>query len=175
MAIAPLGYGSREHPAISRIGVAYDAEPEAVRALGLATDLARTLHAELRLVSVIPLLDLALRPERIGPTEDRYREIIRNRFERLLADAVEQMPTDVQVDSVLLEGMPAKDIADQGVELDLLVMGSRGYGPIRRTLLGGVAREVVTLSPCPVMVLPRSAGEGGSGSRPAHDGASVNI
>ena len=54
-------------------------------------------------------------------------------------------------------------------------MGSRDYGPVRRTLLGGVARDVVTLAPCPVMVLSRSAGEGGSGSSRAHDGNSAIV
>ena len=68
-----------------------------------------------------------------------------------------------------LNGDPAREIAAQGVELDLLVLGSRGYGPLRRTLLGGVARDVVTLAPCPVIVLPRSSAEV-SEAREARDG-----
>ena len=48
------------------------------------------------------------------------------------------VPAGVNVRSVLLEGDPAREIAAQGVELDLLVLGSRGYGPLRRTLWAGL-------------------------------------
>ena len=41
--------------------------------------------------------------------------------------------------------------------LDLLVMGSRAYGPTRAVLLGGVSRKVTARSSCPVLVLPRGA------------------
>ena len=43
------------------------------------------------------------------------------------------------------------------VSLDLLVMGSRAYGPHRAVLLGGVSRRVIADSKCPVVVLPRGA------------------
>ena len=48
--------------------------------------------------------------------------------------------------------------------LDLLVIGSRGYGPVRRTLLGGVSAEVTRTSACPVLVVPRGAAARGAGS-----------
>jgi nucleotide-binding universal stress UspA family protein len=38
--------------------------------------------------------------------------------------------------------------------LDLLVMGSRGYGPIGRVLLGGVSNRVIRSAACPVEVVP---------------------
>ena len=37
----------------------------------------------------------------------------------------------------------------------LLVCGSRGYGPLRSVLLGGVSRGLVDGAHCPVLVLPR--------------------
>jgi len=39
--------------------------------------------------------------------------------------------------------------------LDLLVCGSRGYGPQRAVLLGGVSRRVAAEARCPVIVLAR--------------------
>lgn len=39
--------------------------------------------------------------------------------------------------------------------VDLLVTGSRGYGPLRTVLLGGTWRHIVDHVPCPVLVIPR--------------------
>jgi len=157
VAIAPNGYGRREHPEIARIGVAYDGEPESRMALRSAVDLARQYDAELRVIAVTPTLTDEVSPGRIGHTKAGYLEVLRGRVSRRLAAGMAEVPAGVEATSVLLEGDPAREIAAQGVELDLLVLGSRGYGPLRRTLLGGVAREVVKLAPCPVIVLPRSA------------------
>jgi nucleotide-binding universal stress UspA family protein len=53
-------------------------------------------------------------------------------------------------------GDPAAALANEGVELDLLVVGSRAYGPLRRTVVGEVSHEVMRSAPCPVVVVPRS-------------------
>jgi nucleotide-binding universal stress UspA family protein len=44
--------------------------------------------------------------------------------------------------------------------VDLLVLGSRGYGPVRRTLLGGSSDRIVHAAVCPVIVVPRDVHEG---------------
>ena len=47
--------------------------------------------------------------------------------------------------------------ADRGVpDLDLLVVGSRSYGPLGAVLLGAVTRRLIHLAECPVMVVPRT-------------------
>ena len=60
--------------------------------------------------------------------------------------------------------------------LDLLVCGSRGYGPVRAVLLGGVSRRLTAEAQCPVIVVPRGwtasldgahGGLGGIGGRRA--------
>jgi nucleotide-binding universal stress UspA family protein len=55
------------------------------------------------------------------------------------------------------EGDPADVLASRSHELDLLVVGSRGYGPVRHALLGGVSGELMRIAACPVLVVPRSA------------------
>lgn len=40
-------------------------------------------------------------------------------------------------------------------DVDLLVLGSRSYGPLERVLLGSVSRAVVNNAHCPVLVVPR--------------------
>jgi nucleotide-binding universal stress UspA family protein len=59
---------------------------------------------------------------------------------------------------VILGPDPASVIVDavRG-QSDLLVLGSRAYGPVRRALLGSVSTATVRHAACPVLVTPRSA------------------
>ena len=45
--------------------------------------------------------------------------------------------------------------ADEGV--DLMVMGSRGYGAVKGVLLGSVSMQLMRACPCPLYVVPRGA------------------
>jgi hypothetical protein len=38
-------------------------------------------------------------------------------------------------------------------------VGSRAYGPVRRVLLGSVAKQLVRSAPCPLIVTPRGMRE----------------
>ncbi len=51
---------------------------------------------------------------------------------------------------------PAEVLAERSADLDLLVVGSRNYGPVRRALIGSVAAEVMRTATSPVLVVPRS-------------------
>ena len=53
---------------------------------------------------------------------------------------------------------PPSALAEAASDLDLLVLGSRGYGPVKGTLLGSVSARVMAAAACPVMVIPRGAG-----------------
>ena len=56
---------------------------------------------------------------------------------------------------LLLEGPVVDALADLKPEdTDLLVCGSRGYGPARRVLLGGVSARLLRTARGPVMVVP---------------------
>jgi nucleotide-binding universal stress UspA family protein len=46
-------------------------------------------------------------------------------------------------------------ICDAAAGFDLLVVGSRGYGPLGRLLTGSVSRGIVHHSEVPVVVVPR--------------------
>ncbi len=52
-------------------------------------------------------------------------------------------------------GDPAAVLAQQGAELDLLVVGSAAFGRARAALSGEVSHEVMRTAPCPVIVVPR--------------------
>lgn len=44
--------------------------------------------------------------------------------------------------------------------LDLLVIGSRDYGPVGRLVHGSVARQLLSHTRCPLLILTRAAREG---------------
>jgi nucleotide-binding universal stress UspA family protein len=58
-------------------------------------------------------------------------------------------------ESLVLVGLPEPQLADQSPHADLFVVGSRGYGPHRRVLLGSVSGRLVRNAACPVLVVPR--------------------
>jgi nucleotide-binding universal stress UspA family protein len=55
-----------------------------------------------------------------------------------------------------LEGDPMRALAAASRELDLLIAGSRSYGPLGAVLLGAVTRRLVTSAACPLMLVPRT-------------------
>jgi nucleotide-binding universal stress UspA family protein len=150
LAVAPNGYRKHEPPAVTRLGVGYDGREEAKGALELAVDLARQLGAELRLITVAPSGEDFV-PS--GPVAKAMREELSSELEA----AASGLADDLTVEPVLRYGHPARELASQGAELDLLVIGSRSYGPLRRVLLSSVAAELIELASCPVIVLPRAS------------------
>ena len=75
--------------------------------------------------------------------------------DRVLRDAVERVPDDVSVTSVLTEEPIRKAILKRVEEgrHDLVVMGSRGRGAVRSAVLGSVSHYVLHHSPVPVLVV----------------------
>jgi nucleotide-binding universal stress UspA family protein len=61
----------------------------------------------------------------------------------------------VQASSRLLDGDPAGVLIGQSDQLDLLIVGSPGYGPMRSVVLGSVSRTLAREAACPVIVVPR--------------------
>jgi nucleotide-binding universal stress UspA family protein len=59
------------------------------------------------------------------------------------------------VDQVTEMGNPAQVIIDRGVDADLIVVGVRGHGTFRSTLLGSVSHTVTLHASCPVVVVRR--------------------
>jgi nucleotide-binding universal stress UspA family protein len=50
-----------------------------------------------------------------------------------------------------------EELADRSRDLDLLVVGSRSHGPVRRVLLGSTSTRLVREAACPLLILPRGA------------------
>jgi nucleotide-binding universal stress UspA family protein len=63
--------------------------------------------------------------------------------------------TTFKVHEELLEGSEAEAILStaENNQVDLIVMGTRGFGAVKGLLVGSVSRKVIHLSNCPVMVV----------------------
>ena len=159
VAVAPRGMRERsaEIP-LRKIGVAYVDSPEAREALRVASGLAARTGASLRLYTVV-----APRAEIFAPVvgrdaEEAFLKTVREDTRAALDAALASLPEGVEADYELLEGDVVDELAalDER-EVDLLVAGSRGYGPVRRVLLGGVARRLIRRAACPLVIVPRGA------------------
>jgi nucleotide-binding universal stress UspA family protein len=78
-------------------------------------------------------------------------------LQRRLDDGLAELPEPVRGAALLLRGDPADELAGwaDAEQPDLLVVGSRGYGPAKRVLLGGVTSRLVRSTPCPILVVPK--------------------
>ena len=65
------------------------------------------------------------------------------------------VPDEVRATIHVVEGMPTEVLLQRSKQLDLLLVGSRGYGPFGRVLMGSVSTALVRECACPVIVTPR--------------------
>jgi nucleotide-binding universal stress UspA family protein len=160
VAVAPTGFAAKAHrPRV--IGVAYEGSESSETALREATALAAEFQASLKLITVVPPIELYWSAEPFGggiASGETIREQRRNGFRHTLEEAAERLPAEARAATVLLDGRPATVIADEAEKgIHLLVMGSRNYGPIRSVMVGSTAIELMRIAPCPVLVVPRGA------------------
>jgi nucleotide-binding universal stress UspA family protein len=151
--VAPAGYAQRGGR-LETIGVGYDGSPESRAALDLARTIAQAAGARLRILDIVkpPAHDglfAAHGPEWNEEARIR-RELAEARVQRAVADVGAVATGEV------IHGEPADELAFVGNSLDLLVTGSRNYGPIRRLTLGSTSSKLVHRAPCPVLVTTRS-------------------
>jgi nucleotide-binding universal stress UspA family protein len=161
VAVAPRGLREQPPAELATIAVAFLDTPEAHQALQAAAALAERAGARLRLVSVMPRPAEVLMPVLGRDAEEAFTATTREVFRGALDDALAGLGDRVQAGGELLEG----DVVDTLATLDrrdadLLVCGSRSYGPLRRVLLGGVSSRLLRRAALPLLVVPRS-GEAG--------------
>jgi nucleotide-binding universal stress UspA family protein len=156
LAIVPSGWTAGG--GLHTVGVAYADTPEGRLALSSAVALARRAGAKLRVLT-------AVKPHEIGkvagegPAKESTGYDVTGTesqdAERHIAAALGSDGGGVAVETDISAQDPADFLIAASANVDLLVCGSRGYGPRRAVLLGGVSRRVVAESACPVIVLAR--------------------
>lgn len=124
---------------LTHILVAYDGSLHSLAALDFAGDLAIRYGARVTVLNVI-----AEDTER-SPAEEHLRRA----DERLRSAGVDKIATMIDV------GAPAERIVAFAAtnDVDLIVMGRRGFGNLAGFLLGSISQQIVHLADCPVLTV----------------------
>lgn len=146
-----------------RILLAIDGSPGSDAAIDEVCRRPWPAESEVRVVTALfPLESLPLRgASRFPLTHDEIFEQQGWEAAKRLNDVarhVLQRASDLHVTPVLLEGRPKDVILDEAERwgADLIVVGSRGYGVLRRFFLGSVSLAVALNAPCSVEIVRRS-------------------
>jgi nucleotide-binding universal stress UspA family protein len=139
---------------MKKILVATDASEYSRRALKTALELARKYNAEVELLFVMQMpivYDSSVYSYIISP------EMIEKEGERALEVTLEGIDiSDVTLIKKKLQGKKPANVILEEVEnenIDLIVMGSHGYGAIAGSLLGSVSQKVLHGAKCPVLIV----------------------
>jgi nucleotide-binding universal stress UspA family protein len=157
VAIPPRGWRDRHGQELRRIGVAFVPTPDGQEALRVAAGFARRVDARLHVITVVAS-EAEVMSYRIGEDVERmYVTAAMEEFQRDLEAAVAELAPDVTSScEVLVGGNTVEALVGLGdTVFDALFMGSRGYGPIRRVLLGGVSARLMRQLEVPAVVVPR--------------------
>jgi nucleotide-binding universal stress UspA family protein len=159
VAVAPRGYRRREGAGLRRIGVAFVDTPDGREAVVHAADLAARSGLPLTLFSVVNVHINWFVPEAARPEEETVPVEVRKEYQEALDRALAGLPAGVLATGELLYGEVVDELSVVGERgVDLLVCGSRGYGPVRRVLLGTVSSGLLRQAAVPVLVVPRGDG-----------------
>ncbi|MBE2316066.1 universal stress protein [Solirubrobacter sp. CPCC 204708] len=162
VAVVPRGYGERP---LAAVGVGLLPTTDSRRALRAASALARAAGTPLSVLTVLRRspdpADAARFAASLAPLKAPWERgdaasILRAAIE---AAAREDEP-ELEVEPLVLVGDPTDTLLRASAQLDVLVLGSRAYGPPGVVLPGGAALGTLAGARCPVMVVPRAdAGE----------------
>jgi nucleotide-binding universal stress UspA family protein len=149
---------------IRKILVPVDFSSASHQAIKFALPLLRRFGAELHLVHVsapdVPLSGLAAMPIVLTETESADR--VRLHLKR----AAEKSAAELQTANIhALRGEAFEEICrlTRDIDIDLIVISTRGQTGFKHLLMGSTAERVVRHSPCPVLVLKPGTRERGNG------------
>ena len=155
VAVAPDGYAGREASEFHRFGVGFSDSEEGRTVLHLAQELADLVGGELEVIAGSGLSPALARYAFSSPSlpaveAELYAETKAN-LERIAGE----LGGRVQAHLETIRGDPSGVLIARSNDLDILMLGSRAYGPLRHVLLGSVSARVMREAHCPVLIVPR--------------------
>jgi nucleotide-binding universal stress UspA family protein len=159
--VVPSGYADTEHERpFGLVTAAVEGGDETKRVARVASRIARRAGASLRLVTVADI------PYTHGPAAagnlgyGSLKDVIGETLAKTLDEAAAAATASgAEVDTRIVDGAVPDAVARESEDSDLLVIGSRGYGPLRRVVLGSQTGKILNAARCPVLVVPRRAAE----------------
>lgn len=151
-AVAVASAGGAEREGIRRVGAAYEPTPSGAAALRAARELAADLGAETHAIRVVPQLPSAWLGAPLA-----YLELLAELPLHHAEETRDQLTALGGLTAHVAQGSPVRELIDFSAAVDVLVVGSRGYGPAARLLIGSTADGVTREAHCPVLVVPRPA------------------
>jgi nucleotide-binding universal stress UspA family protein len=137
------------------IVLATDGSPSAAKATSLAIELARETGAQVYVVAAwqTPLTIYASSPMLAGDDLDASEIERATEAARVAVDLARADGVDAK--SFVRNGEPAEMISQTAKNCDasLIVVGSHGWGPVRRLVFGSVSKALLHHAPCPVLVV----------------------
>jgi nucleotide-binding universal stress UspA family protein len=137
-----------------RVGAAYVDAPDGQAALEAATAIARAAAAHLRLLVVMRPRDAHVASMPVIPAAFDHDEARREDADTELRHGLQACGYP-DASGEVLEGETPGSLAAAASNHDLLVCGSRGFGPLRTVIMGGTSHALVRRAACPVLVVPR--------------------
>jgi nucleotide-binding universal stress UspA family protein len=146
-------------PQLQTVGVGEDGGPEAQAALALGAQLARAAGSRLLVRRVVEDRAPALTAEQWIALEDwDHNEVWADARQTALAEARAGCSNlGVHADVSATVGDPGYELRAFSDTVDLVVVGSRRWGPVARLVSGGVGETLVTDASCSILIVPRPA------------------
>ena len=136
---------------IRKILVPIDGSKSSFKGLDEAIYLARQCGATLTGFYVVPIY-----PSRFADLVNTFKKEAFRQGKKFLDDAKTISALNgIVFNSKIIYGEPKYEIIDfaHGGKFDLIVIGSRGFGPIKEMFLGSVANAVLHRSKVPVLIV----------------------
>jgi len=127
-----------------------------LKALPFAVAVAKNYDATLHLVNVLKHVS------GMYPSEDREELLttVKTKFEELKEDASKTIdPSKIKCEAIQADVLTGLEAYCKDNDIDLLLMTTHGHSGLKRLLWGSVAKNIIHLVECPVMVLNPEAAE----------------
>jgi nucleotide-binding universal stress UspA family protein len=139
---------------LNHILVPVDGSKQALDAVKRAVYIASLNQAEVTLLCVVDLNKEVASFEQVSLSGYVPAEIKEGAY-KLLLELLHEIPVEVKTADKVLVSDPAETIVEEAESgsYDLVVMGSRGFSPLKGLLMGSVSQYVLQHVHCPVLVV----------------------
>lgn len=133
---------------MERMLIATDGSEANQSAVRIGLRLAARLHMKVSTISINDIRDVP------STNASETWALLNDISKSAVADVIHQgHKLGVNVDPIIVDGVPHKEITERSADHDIVVIGSLGRSGLSKLKVGSVAEKVVRYSKCPVMVV----------------------